>query len=120
MATKSKSATSPKTIVATLKDMDEVKREALDVYLKAEDRADAASKNKKTAKGLLMSVTAHDEVIIASDGRSRKIQNEVVKTNGWENLARELASELGLTEAQVKSRALKAGGTRSVKEVNKF
>ena len=120
MATASKSATSPKVVLSTLKSPADAKVAALDAYLKAEEAAAKASKKKGTTKGVLMGLTVHGERITSSDGRARQIQNEDTTTNGWEKLARELAAAAGMTDAALEKRAKALGGNRKVQEVKTF
>lgn len=120
MATANKTAKSPKTVVTTLKSDDQLKVEALDAYLKAEDAATKASAKKKTAKANLMGVTEHGERITASDGRAREIQQEVVNTKQHEVLVGILAGRLGLSDGELEKLYRANAGTRTVKEVNKF
>lgn len=120
MATASKTATSPKTIVSTLKSDDQLKVEALDAYLKAEDAATKASKKKSTTKGVLMGLTVHGERLTSSDGRARQIVNEKVATSSWEKVARELAAKAGMSDAALEKRAKQLGSDRKVQEVKTF
>lgn len=121
MATANKTAKSPKTVVTTLKSDSQVKTEALDAYLKAEAAAEKASKKKSTTKGVLMGLTEHGEVVVASDGvTARRIENTSAATKAWEKLARELAAKLDMTDETVEKRAKALGHPRKVQEVKKF
>lgn len=119
MATANKTATTPVTL-STLKGEAEVQRDALDNYLKAEDKATAASAKKKTTKAILMGVTSHGDVIVATDGRSRRIENEHVATNQHQKVALLLAAKYKVSDAEMKKLYKQTAGSKHVQEVTKF
>jgi len=131
MATATKTKTDTKVIVTQL---DEAKlaaaeakakrelaaRPQLDAYLTSEDAADKASKRKSTNKTNLMAATEHGDVVVATDGRQRQIENQHVDTNQHAKVVGLLAATYKVSEKELAKLYKQTKGSKHVQEAKKI
>lgn len=95
----------------------EKKRAAVDKWERANQKAEKACADRLTERDNVLSLVKHGQMVTATSGQKYMAVNVSNPTNAHEKVAKDLASQLGLTDKQVKALYAKHAGSRTEKAV---
>lgn len=93
--------------------------EALDLYLELEEEAAELSKRKCAARDAVIALAEHGDIVAASDGRSRQVVDENLKTKQHAKVVAMLAQDYEIPAGDVEAAYAATHGNKHDRDLRK-